>query len=91
MLLHNVCITIVGTVGECRKSDLMPADLCDWIEDRRDTVIEMVHGVIRWGLCWDVPLCMDTEEFVDDQVQEVCVKFEVFVAFEKKGRTTYWK
>jgi hypothetical protein len=34
VLERNVCIAMVGTVGACRKSEIMGADVCDWVEGR---------------------------------------------------------
>ena len=34
VLLRNVCIAMVGTVGACRKSEIMGLDVCDWVEGR---------------------------------------------------------
>jgi hypothetical protein len=34
VLLRNVCIVMVGTVGAYRKSEIMGADVCDWVEGR---------------------------------------------------------
>ena len=32
--LRNACIIMVGTVGACRKSELVEMDVCDWVEGR---------------------------------------------------------
>jgi len=32
--LRNACITMVGTVGACRKSEIVELDVCDWVEGR---------------------------------------------------------
>jgi hypothetical protein len=34
VLLRNVCIAMVGTVGACRRSEIMGSDVCDWVEGR---------------------------------------------------------
>ena len=34
LLLRNVCVAMVGTVGACRKSEIMEVDVCDWVEGR---------------------------------------------------------
>ena len=32
--LRNACIIMIGTVGACRKSELVELDVCDWVEGR---------------------------------------------------------
>ena len=32
--LRDACMIMVGTVGACRKSELLEADVCDWVEGR---------------------------------------------------------
>ena len=32
--LRNACMIMVGTVGACRKSELVELDVCDWVEGR---------------------------------------------------------
>jgi hypothetical protein len=32
--MRDVCMIMVGTVGACRKSELIAADVCDWVEGR---------------------------------------------------------
>ena len=32
--LRNVCMIMLGTIGACRKSELVQLDVCDWVEGR---------------------------------------------------------